>query len=293
MKFTFYAYFTDKLKNQGPVAAAEFAKAQGFSSVELLEFPTQKREIVISDDEKAKALKAALDEKGLSTACYSIGINIFEQNYEICGKSAEDILKRCAENAAILGCPYLHHTLTIGLKTLPFDAPMTFEGIFNELCDRAERIAKYASSLGVTVIYEPQGPFVNGVKNFGIFFDEMKRRGCDVKICGDIGNCLFVDEAPELFFKKFAKDIVHVHLKDYIINRQDEMPELLWDKSKGGNMLAETEIGTGIIDFDICMQALKEAGYHGSFALESVLKPYRESQFARDMAFMEENYPFF
>jgi len=146
MKFTFYAYFTDKLKNQGPVAAAEFAKAQGFSSVELLEFPTQKREIVISDDEKAKALKAALDAKGLSTACYSIGINIFEQNYEICCKSAEDILKRCAENAAILGCPYLHHTLTIGLKTLPFDSPMTFEGIFNELCDRAERIAKYASS---------------------------------------------------------------------------------------------------------------------------------------------------
>jgi sugar phosphate isomerase/epimerase len=143
------------------------------------------------------------------------------------------------------------------------------------------------------VLYEPQGTFVNGVKNFGIFFEEMKKRGCNVKICGDIGNCLFVDEAPDLFFKAYAKDIVHVHLKDYIINRQDEMPELLWDRSKGGNMLAETEIGTGIVKFDACMQALKEAGYSGSFAIESVLTPYRETMFARDMQFMREKYPFF
>lgn len=292
MKFTLYTYFAETLKKLGASGAAKFAADHSFSSVELLEMPFGGRGLVLKSVEEAKALKIALDAQGINMSCLSVALNVFADD---CGankdESAEDILKRCADHAAALGCPYLHHTLTIGLKELPFDAPMTLDGMFDDLCERAERIAKYANSVGVTVIYEPQGMYVNGVEGFGRFYSEMKSRGLAVGICGDIGNTLFVDERPEDFFAAFAKEFVHVHLKDYLKDQKEELPQFAWSSSRGGAYLAETLIGEGIIDYKVCMSHLIDAGYSGSFALESVHNPYSDSYFARDIEYMKTNFP--
>ena len=296
MNFTFYSYFADRLMHNGPEDAADFAKKLGFSGVEMLEMPFAPRYLIIPDVDAAKKLKAALDSRGITMSCFSVGVNIFADKHgQGINISGVEVLKKCAENAAALGCPYMHHTLTIGLKTLPFDAPMTFEGMFDELCDRAEEVARYANSLGVTVIYEPQGSFVNGLHNFEVFYNEMKRRGVQVGVCGDIGNTLFVDEDPTLFFEKFAREIRHVHLKDYVKNCKEDYPEGAWSNSAGGTALAETDIGKGIIDIDACMASLLAVGYKGHFAIESVYpkSKYSPDNFVRDMEYLKAKYPEF
>ncbi|MBQ8400864.1 MAG: sugar phosphate isomerase/epimerase, partial [Clostridia bacterium] len=216
-----------------------------------------------------KDARRILAAKGLHMACWSVGTTVY--------KSPEAVasLKRQAEIASELECPFLHHTLLLWLA--PFEGMPTFDEGIACAVEAAAEVAAYAKPLGVKCIYEDQGMYANGVEGFGAFYKQMKKRCDNVGVCGDVGNSLFVDEGAERFFAAYAEDICHVHIKDYMIRTFDKAPSRFWYPTKGGRWLRETMVGDGNVDLESCMNILQKAGYSGTYALElSHPEPFEE-----------------
>ncbi len=261
MNYTFYTQFIEMLARDGAQKTAEYAKSLGFSSVEVLESIGAGYPRVIPDRKTAEEVKRVFDAHGIAVACYSVGCDVYGN------PAAEDALVYHAEIAAALGCPFLHHTLKTGLK-MADDAPAA-DAVLEEITAAAIRIADRAKPLGVTCLYEDQGMYANGIANFGRFYREVHRVCDNTGVCGDFGNILFVDEDPAAFLSAFARDIRHVHVKDYLRKSfTDLVPTGGWYPTKHGQYLRDTTVGAGIIDIPACMKVLHDVGYNGAYALE-------------------------
>lgn len=260
INYSFYTYFNGMLARAGVDGVADYCEKMGFSSVEVLE--TAGRDVVhtIPDVHAAEDVRRRFAARGIKTACYSVGTTVYEN------PDAVASLKRQAEIVSALECPYLHHTLFLGLS-IPENAPPE-EEILARCTEAAIEVAEYAKPLGVTCIYEDQGMYVNGIANFGKFYRAVKAATPNVGVCGDVGNILFVDEDPVAFFSAFAEDIVHVHIKDYIVKHDAITPGMYWYPTRGGAWLRDTMTGSGSIDFAGCIDVLKKVGYRGAYALE-------------------------
>lgn len=269
MKFAIYAGFSSYILEKGLEKAAGYAKELGFMAVEML---ADKKDNPVPDVETAKHAKAVFDKYGLKVACHSVYVNLWDSEskhpsgYKI-SEAEELFLMKQVEVAAVLGSPYVHHTLLPWL-TLPSDAP-EYEEAIEIAVEAAVRVADYAATLGITCIYEDQGYFVNGVEGFDGFYGKVKARCKNVGICGDLGNILFVNETPEAFLEANIKDICHVHIKDYLWKKAKVSPGIYWYKAKSDSWLRDTMIGNGVVDFEACMKLLKDAGYDGYFSLEN------------------------
>jgi len=261
MNFTMYTGFTRMVGQVGIAKTAEYAANLGFSSVEMLSNGFIKNPGAIPDVASAKEARVILADKGLSVACHSVYINLWQDEAAV--RRVMDLV----EIAAALGTPYFHHTVLTGDASTK-DAP-SFDDAMNAAADAAERIANHAETFGITCIYEDQGDYLNGVEGFGAFYREMKRRCRNVGVCGDVGNIMFVDEKPEDFFKAYIEDICHVHIKDYLLKEADSTPGTYWKKAANRKWLRETIVGDGVINIEACMKLLKTAGYKGAFALEN------------------------
>lgn len=264
MEFCFYSGFNQMLQAQGLEETARWAQEKGFCSVEFLQLSVENWHAGVETPTQAKQVKQGLKNYGLTTACYSVGVNLLN------GQDAINRLKEQAVLAAELGSPYLHHTLIDSL-VLPPESP-SFDEVFDRILDAASEVALYCQSLGLTCLYEEQGMYFNGVKNFGRFFNEIIKRCSNVGICGDFGNIFFADESPETFFKTFKSHIKHVHVKDFAQRSEiDGLPDQdCWLKTKGGSFLKDVPLGEGIIPIKACFQQLREADYRGKFSLELV-----------------------
>lgn len=285
MDITFYSYFNNMLTNEGIEKTLSYAVERGFTAVEFLDVPTVKR---IPNKEYAYELKNALDRYGLKCACYSVGGNILAEEGGMYGeKNGVDTFKQSAEYAAILGAPYFHHTMTIGYNNSK-ENPDTFDTLFDRLCKADEEVGKYANSLGLTVLYEPQGPFVNGIENFGRLYKEMESRGLKIGVCGDVGNTLFSETHPTDFYNVYISNVLHVHVKDYIIREGDEISENpLW-MSNGGKELVEVKLGDGVCEVADYLHKLKAIGYDGGISIETVYDGYGALDSERDIAFVKK-----
>lgn len=257
MQFTFYTNFAEMIREKGIEAAAGYAEKMGFSSVEILEMDEPS---LFSSLEEARAARKVLERHGLTMACYSVGVTLYES------PEMEAALKKHAEFAAALGSPFLHHTLILAFAMAP--GMPSFEDGIAYVTDAAERVANYAKTLGIRCIYEDQGMYANGIEGFGAFYNELKRRCDNVGVCGDVGNSYFVDVESDAFFEAFADDIVHVHIKDYIRKTGGTAPGKDWYPTRGGNWLRDTTVGSGCVNFPAIMATLKRVGYSGPFALE-------------------------
>ena len=261
MNYTFYTQFIEMLARDGAQKTAEYAKALGFSSVEVLESIGGGHPRVIPDVKTAEEVRRVFSANGLTVACYSVGCDVYQN------PASEDALVYHAEIAAALGCPYLHHTLKTGLR-MAENAPAE-EAVLADVTAAAIRIANRAKPLGITCLYEDQGMYANGIENFGRFFGEVHRVCQNTGVCGDFGNILFVDEDPVQFLAAFAPYIRHVHVKDYLRKDFDgTVPAGGWYPTKHGRYLRDTTVGAGIIDIPSCMKVLHDAGYDGAYALE-------------------------
>ena len=261
LDFCFYGGFTAMAKRDGMEATAAWASGKGFRSVEFYEEATEAWQPTAQDFAHARKLKAHLSDRGLKTACYSLFACLYGESAD----ESERLLLKHAEYAAELGSPFLHHTL-IGWLDLPPNAP-SYEDALDEVTERAARIARRCKQLGLLCLYEEQGLYFNGVNGLGRFLKELKTQCDNVGVCGDMGNILFADEAPDEFFKAFQHEIRHVHLKDYF-RAKAPTPDKAWYKTAGGNYLADAKLGEGIVPFEKCLAALKEAGYQGAYSFE-------------------------
>ncbi len=263
MKFAMYIQFLSTLRRLGADACADEMIRLGLSHAEVLASTGSPIPDVIGDTKKAAELARVFAERGLGFACYSVGTCLW-QNPE-----AERELLAHAEIAAALGSPYLHHTLLSWLR-LPACPPGPDDAIAYA-AEAAVRVANAARPLGITCLYEDQGLYCNGVEGFGRFYYEVKRVCPNVGVCGDMGNALFAGTEPEDFFRAFASEIRHVHVKDYLRKTAVQQPGRYWlpvENGKNSGWVRPTIVGDGTINFAACMEVLRSVGYDGVYALE-------------------------
>ena len=270
----FYAFFTDILRKESAAEAARFAHECGFTAAEILESVRPGAAHLFADENAAQQAREQMDAQGVRCACWSVSINILSDELgPNRNESGVEALKRSADHARILGSPFLHHTLTIGYVP-PEGQAVTVQDLLPTLLERAGQVAAYANSIGLTVLYEPQGFYVNGLDGFPAFYDAMKARGYAVGVCGDTGNSLYVGCDPAAFFARYASEIRHVHLKDFhvedaVLHRGNATKSRRWDAIADGRFVTETRLGEGEVDLDACMRLLKKAGYKGTYSLET------------------------
>ena len=255
MKYAVYTSFYRDRAEKGIEFAASRAASLGFDGVEYFgRVPSE----LWRDAEQERQI---LSQYGLSVVCYSVRAQLFCEDQETFWEQ----MKREIEAAETLGSPYFHHTVFphYSMKSVQ----NSFEEVFPRIVDLAEKIAKECNRRGMICLYEPQGVYFNGIDGLEQLLLEMKRRDCDVGICGDFGNSLFVDVDPVAIFKHFGKDICHVHVKDYRLSDRIEMDRKGYE-SLEGNLIYETALGTGVVNFGEGFRILKEYGYDGAVSLE-------------------------
>lgn len=269
MNISMYAGFSELVKSRGITEAAKYAASAGFSSVELLEFVDgDVPHLTFGNIDEAEEALRVLSSHGLSVACLSVCANVVDIYTEkpTIVKAVLERLKKCADIAAALECPYLHHTLISHLR-LPENAP-SYEVVLPPVLEGAKEVADYCLSLGITCLYEPQGFYFNGLRGFGNFFSLLKKKCENVGVCGDIGNMLFVDEPEQTVFKQHANDIKHVHIKDYFVKDTLSEGEVCKYPSRGGRFILRAPIGKGDVNLIACLRYLSDVGYKGAFAIE-------------------------
>lgn len=298
MELTMYTYFSDLLVRHGAREAVRIARECGFSSVEMLEIIGPGTVPLFESEGQAMELRGLLDENGLRCACYSVGIYLPADDLgPLRDQSAVEILHACADYAHILGSPYLHHTLLPG-RTSDEAPSAVLDRLLPELLARAGQVADYNKTLGLTTLYEPQGYYVNAPNGFARFYEEMKRRGYQVGVCGDVGNPWYADSDPVDFFARYAGEVRHVHIKDVFLTDQGEDRSRFgarpWDETASGRFVADAPLGQGVVNIDACLAELKRVDYRGAYALETFYADSEDKSFqerlVRDCDYMLQRY---
>lgn len=260
--FSSYTMFRDAIRTHGLEFAAQQTAALGFDSVEFLDILQSARPILplLGNPERVSRI---LKEHQLSVACYTVAAQLRTDD----PASIEEQMLRHIDFATAIGAPMVHHTLVPDLS-LSLNAP-TYDEVLERIFPLAERIAVACEQRGITCLYEPQGMYFNGIGGLGPFLERMQSNGHRVGICGDLGNSVFVDEAPETVLAHFANDIRHVHIKDLLVTDDPtDVKEQKAFRSRGGKWLCEVEPGRGSVHLAQCLTILKQINYQGKISFE-------------------------
>ena len=235
-------------------ALIDASAAHGLTRLEAFGF----MELAKPDEEAARAIRRYADEKGVRFCCLSLFADLTgDEGAETCEK-----LKAYARVAAILGSPYLHHTVIPECWDPETVLPRR-EELLTQVLPRVREIFEYAQSLGVLAVYEDQGFVLNGVAGFREFLERVDR---PVGIVADFGNILQSGETIAPFIRAFSQRIVHVHLKDYLLRDWDGISRAT--RTPDGKQTVDTPLGTGCIDFADNIRLLERSGYRGCYAME-------------------------
>lgn len=279
MSFTLYNYFCTLVAKNGIENAAKFAYDTGFSSVEIY---ANTESFPFADENAAKYSLEVLKKYGLKVACYSVGADLYSKKTD-----TVQLLKKHVGIACALDSPLFHHTVISSFNPDILNIYPSFDVVFDEILTKASSVVAECKKYGITTIYEPQGMYVNGINNFSKFYGELKKIYDNLGVCGDIGNTLFVDTAPLDFYKIFAKEVKHVHIKDYsYINNM--APDCRTYKTINNNTLIEAALGKGDVNVKECIKLFKDAGYKGNYALETSYKDLNKSNFINDINYLKE-----
>ncbi len=208
------------------------------------------------DVENARRLKEYADEKGIVFPCFSVFATVSSDK-----EGTKEKLKKYADVAAILGSPYLHHTIVGEYSDMKAVLDRKDE-LFQTGIEVVREVFDYAQSKGVRTIYEDQGFIFNGVDGFGEFLEKVGR---DVGVVADFGNIYQSEDSIEDFVNAFHDKVVHAHIKNVIFT---DAPTEGSSPSLCGKHMIETEVDKGIIDCKVVIDLLRSYGYDGYFSLE-------------------------
>ena len=215
-------------------------------------------EFELPNIEEAKKIKEYADSKNVIFPCFSVYANLV-------GEDSDEMISRLkgyADVAAVLGSPYLHHTIACEFSNPDNIIPYKDE-LFKVGVSAVREIYDYAQSLGVKTIYEEQGYLFNGVEGFGRFLDEVDR---EVGVVADFANIYQAGDDISEFINAYAHRFVHAHIKD--ITLTDTNPTGLGLKTLADKYMNEAQIGKGIVNISKTIEQLKNAGYDGYYGIE-------------------------
>ena len=239
-----------------------YAGERGFRGVEFLNYG----EMEEPNMAVARELRTMAKERELLLPCFSVGLSMVGPN----GRRNIDLVKKYAEIASELEIPYLHHT--VALRFSSYYTPEERVRYFEEGVLATMEISDYAKGLGVKTIIEDQGYVVNGVENYGRF---RKNANECFDVLLDTGNIYFADETAGAFAETFAENIVHTHVKEYYITKEDPKSDPQY-RSAGGSYISTAIAGEGDVDLVRVKNALSKARYNGVYSLEYIFKDKNE-----------------
>jgi len=214
-------------------------------------------DLATPDIETAKRIRKYADSKGIGFSCFSVYINLVGDDR----KEQLERLKGYAHVAAILGSPYLHHTIANDFSN-PENVLPYKEILFQRGIDAVREIYDYCNPLGVKTVYEEQGFLFNGIEGYKKFLDTVDR---DVGVVADFANICQAGDNICDFIEAFSDRIVHAHIKDVVLNNEQGTTGL---KTLTGNYMHEAIIGTGDIDIKRGIELLKKSGFNGYYGIE-------------------------
>ena len=264
MIYSMFTGFSSEIDRGGIRQAIKKAKEYGFEGVEFF-YGARRHEEHPSLDE-AREYKRALDEEGMAVPCVSVGATLIHPDKpDELNEADINGLLHLLEVTAILGARLFHHTLFMGFGyAIPEDFTLDTK---RELFLRGARIiADRARELGITILYEPQGPFFNGYREFTRLFYDMKKTHENVGICCDPANSYWVDEPPYAIFEELAPHVKHVHLKDYTIS--DTPSEGASCSFTGKSYITQVPFDRGVTDLSRIANLLKTHSYSGAASFE-------------------------
>lgn len=214
-------------------------------------------DFAVPDTETAKKIKDYANSKGIGFSCFSVYINLVgNDRAEMLEK-----LKGYARVAAVLGSPYLHHTIANEFSNPDNVLPYKKE-FFQRGVEAVREIYDYSQKLGVRTVYEEQGYLFNGIEGYGHFLEEVQR---DIGVVADFANICQVGGKIEDFIGAFSNRIVHAHIKDVVLNNERGTTGL---KTLVGNYMHEAVIGTGDVNIKRGIELLKKSGFTGYYGIE-------------------------
>ena len=218
-----------------------------------------KFELSQPDLDAALDIRCYAEKKGICFPCMSVFADISgkDNRHEI------ERMKLYTQVAAILGAPYLHHTIVPALQD-PDTILQNREQLFQSGLDAVRQIFDHAAKYNVMTVFEDQGYLFNGVEGFERFLLEVDRK---VGVVADMGNILQTDQLPEPFITAFGHRIVHTHIKDAKYKKTPQLPEN-WIPTLSGGGFYPCSLGEGIVDVKKCISLLRAQDYDGWYALE-------------------------
>ncbi|MBS6475777.1 MAG: TIM barrel protein, partial [Clostridiales bacterium] len=186
----------------------------------------------------------------------------FEVSADLLREGEAERIKRQVDLAALLGVPRMRHDAA-------WAAPQGkgFEETLSVLAQRCAEIAAYAQTKGIKTM----------VENHGFFMQDSSRMVALVQAAAhpnfgllcDMGNFMCVDEQSIEAVGTVAPYAVYVHAKDFLFQAAGNAGEPQgWLKTRGGNFLQGTVIGSGAVQVKRCLEILKQHGYDGFVSLE-------------------------
>lgn len=211
------------------------------------------------DVQAAREIRQYADERGIKIPCFSLFCDVTGET----AKENVERLCRYAEVAAILGSPFLHHTIACDFGD-PQGVLARKEALFAQGIESVRAVYDCAQSFGVRAIYEDQGFVFNGVAGFQRFIDTVDR---NVGAVADFGNIAQMEESVVDFIRAFPAQIVHAHIKDLKpVAKENIGPGCL--ETIYGNWVQEAEVGTGTLRIQEGIDLLQKSGYDGYYAIE-------------------------
>lgn len=229
------------------------AKEIGFEAIEFTPINT--------DDPiaTAKELRAYCESLGLEIASHTIGADLINTE-------EQEVLKTLygyIDVAEALGAPLLRHDVCYKLPE-----GMTWQDAAHKMAPMIRKVTEYAASKGIRTCSE----------NHGYIFQDSERMEYLIQLVDhpnygwlvDVGNFLCADEYSLDGVCRALPYAVHVHVKDFLYRKADELyvePDGFF-KTRNGNLLRGTVLGHGDVPVAACMKFLREVGYDGVFSLE-------------------------
>lgn len=229
------------------------AKEIGFEAIEFTKIET---EDPISTAKKLRAYCASI---GLGIASHTIGADFLNGD-------PDEILKTLYEYVDIaeaLGAPLMRHDVCYSLPE-----GMTWQEAAKKMAPLIRKVTQYAKSKGIRTCSENHGYIFQDSERVEYLINEVNDENYGWLV--DVGNFLCADEYPLEGVRRALPYVVHVHVKDFLYRKTDELyinPDGFFN-TRNGNLLRGTILGHGDVPVAACIKLLREVGYDGVFSLE-------------------------
>lgn len=153
------------------------------------------------------------------------------------------------------------------IMLVPGTIEMERTALFERLVDSFTKVVEAANSRGITCVIEDDPnikiPMVSMAELHALL-----EAVPGLKMVYDTANMLVAGEDPVEYYKEFAPEVAHMHIKDMRIENTFGNAGNMGQPGIDGRCYINVPHGEGQIDFKSLMEAFRNTAYDGTMALE-------------------------